>query len=82
MGHTFVGLGQSLVIQLRLRAAGEVMVAGAANAPNYTAGTGRLILSYVELDSASLDRVIRSRVQMNLPHHQAITTPITSTMNL
>ena len=43
----FVGLGQPLQIQLRLRPAGQV-TNGAAAA--YTVTQGRLILSYVELD--------------------------------
>lgn len=41
-------------------------MSGAANAnadvAPYSVGKGRLILSYIEMDQASMDRVIRSKI--------------------
>lgn len=55
----FVGLGQPLQIQLRLRPASQVVYGGV---PAYNVSQGRLILSYVELDQGGVDKIIRSRI--------------------
>lgn len=40
-----------------------------ADVAGYTIGSGRLVLSYVEMDQASMDKVIRSKIQCLMPSH-------------
>ena len=51
-------------------------------AANYVVNGGRLILAYMETDQASMDKVVRSRVQFNMPRHQAIPSPLNAVMNI